>query len=302
MAQKLTRAHGPSVCRTLEYRPPYDWNNVLGFFRAHQIPYLESVDETSYERVLSTKSGLGRLRVVHSPNSRSLQLTIWNTTDEDAAEVTANVGRMFDVSANPEVLRDTMKADRYLSTIWTNHPGLRVARSWSGYEALITTVLGQLVSVSFGRVLIDELMRVAGSEAFHPKTAERIFLFPSARQLLGADLSKVRTSVARRATIRSLARLIDEEVLNLTAPISTKALRKILRSVPGVGAWTVEYAAMRGFDDDDAFPATDYALKQELQQHPGINLDCLSPWRAYAAVALWRNFAEKRKEAHESVV
>jgi DNA-3-methyladenine glycosylase II len=302
MAHKLTRAHLPFVSRTLEYRPPYDWENVLGFFRAHQIPYLESVDETSYERVLSTKSGLGCLRVVHLSSSRSLQLTIWNTTDDDAAEVTANVGRMFDVSANPEVLRKTMKAHRYLSTIWKDHPGLRVARSWSGLEALITTVLGQLVSVSFGRLLIDELMRVAGPEASHPNTAERIFLFPSSRQLLGADLSKVRTSVARRATIRSLALLIEDGVLNLAAPISTTALRKVLRSVPGVGAWTVEYTAMRGFDDDDAFPATDYALKQELQRHPKINLDCLSPWRAYAAVALWRNVAEKRTEAHESVV
>jgi DNA-3-methyladenine glycosylase II len=302
MAQKLTRAHGGSLCRTLEYQPPYDWDNVLGFFRAHQIPYLESVDEISYERVLSTKSGLGRLRVVHSSNSRSLHLTIWNTTDEDAAEVTANVARMFDVSANPEVLSETMNGDRYLSTIWTKYPGLRVARSWSGLEALITTVLGQLVSVSFGRVLIDELMRVGGSEAFHPNTSERIFLFPSTRQLLRADLSKVRTSVARKATIRSIALLIEEGVLNLTAPISTTALRKVLRSVPGVGAWTVEYAAMRGFDDDDAFPATDYALKQELHRHPEINIDCLSPWRAYAAVALWSNFAEKRKETHESVV
>ena len=303
MAQKLTRAHGVSLCRTLEYLPPYDWDKVLGFFRAHQIPYLESVDEISYERVLSTKSGLGRLRVVHSSNSRSLQLTIWNTTDEDAAEVTANVARMFDVSANPEVLSETMNGDRYLSTIWTKLPGLRVARSWSGLEALITTVLGQLVSVSFGRVLIDELMRVAGSEAFHPNTPERIFLFPSTAQLLRADLSKVRTSVARKATIRTIAQLIEEGVLNLTAPpISTTALRKVLRSVPGVGSWTVEYAAMRGFDDDDAFPATDYALKQELHRHPEINIDCLSPWRAYAAVALWSNFAEKRKETHESVV
>lgn len=303
MAQKLTRAHGPSVCRTLEYRPPYDWDNVLRFFRAHQIPYLESVDEISYERVLSTKSGLGRLRVVHSSNSRSLKLTIWNTTDEDATEVTANIGRMFDVRANPEVLSETMKADRYLSTIWKKHPGLRVARSWSGIEALVTTILGQLVSVSFGRVLIDELMRAAGAEAFHPNTAERIFLFPRTRQLLEADLSKVRTSVARRATIRSLALLIEEGVLNLQAPISSAtALRKVLRSIPGVGAWTVEYAAMRGFDDDDAFPATDYALKQELQRHPEINIDCLSPWRAYAAVALWRDFAEKRREAHESAV
>lgn len=275
---------------------------MLGFFRSHHIPHLESVDETGYERVVSTKSGLGWLRVVHSPSSRSLRLTIWNATDEDAVEIAANVGRMFDVSARPEVLSEAMAADHYLSTIWKRHSGLRVARSWNGLEALMTTILGQLVSVGFGRVLIDELMKAAGSETFHPKTAEQIVLFPSARQLLAADLSKVRTSAARRATIRSLALLIEKGTLNLSVPISTTALRKILRAVPGVGAWTAEYVAMRGFDDDDAFPATDYGLKQELQLHPDIDINHLRPWRAYAAVALWRSFAERKKEAYESVL
>jgi len=302
MAQKLTRPSGPSVCRTLEYRPPYDWDNVLSFFRAHHVPHLESVDESGYERVVSTKSGLGWFRVVHSASSRSLRLTVSNATGEDAVEITENVERMFDVRARPEVLSEAMEADQYLSTIWKRHSGLRVARSWSGFEALVMTILGQLVSVSFGRVLIDELMRAAGSETSHPKTAEKIVLFPSARELLAADLSKVRTSVARRATIRSLALLIEEGALDLRAPISVTALRKILRAVPGVGPWTAEYAAMRGFDDDDAFPATDYGLKQELQLHPDADIDRLRPWRAYAAVALWKSFAERRRKAYGPVV
>ncbi len=48
----------------------------------------------------------------------------------------------------------------------------------------MTTILGQLVSVSFGRVLTGELMRAAGTVMRHPETSEDIFLFPTAQQLL----------------------------------------------------------------------------------------------------------------------
>jgi DNA-3-methyladenine glycosylase II len=88
------------------------------------------------------------------------------------------------------------------------YPGLRVAALGNGAEAICTTVLGQLVSVSFGRTLINELMRAAGSKAHHPKT-QVIYLFPTAQQIANADLSRVRTSKGRRTTIRALATQIE---------------------------------------------------------------------------------------------
>ena len=59
---------------------------------------------------------------------------------------------------------------------------------------------------------------------------------------------------------------------------------------------------MRGFRDDDAFPGTDYALKQELKRYPEMNVNRVRPWRAYAATALWRSFAAAKGAAYESVV
>ena len=62
---------------------------------------------------------------------------------------------------------------------------------------MVTTILGQLVSVSFGRTLTEELMQSAGMRSRHPKTGEPIHLFPTAKSLLTADLSRVRTSEGR---------------------------------------------------------------------------------------------------------
>lgn len=137
-------------------------------------------------------------------------------------------------------------------------------------------------------------MEAAGSRATHPKTGEKIFLFPTARRILDADLSGVRTSARRRSTLRSLASLTLEGTLSGRASIPGPILKKTLRAVDGIGPWTAEYIAMRGFGDDDAFPGTDYGLKQELKRHPQTDPNRVRPWRAYAAVALWESFAEHK--------
>jgi DNA-3-methyladenine glycosylase II len=91
--------------------------------------------------------------------------------------------------------------------------------------------------------------------------------------------------------------LLTDGVLNLNETYSQAELRTILLGVPSVGVWAAEYVAMRGFSDDDAFPSTDYGLKQELMKRPGLLVSRDHPFRAYAAIALWNSFAESRKVA-----
>jgi 3-methyladenine DNA glycosylase/8-oxoguanine DNA glycosylase len=201
---------------------------------------------------------------------------------------------MFDVDANLNAISEAMQTEPSLFALWKRYPGQRIPRSWSGFESMLTTVLGQLVSVSFGRTLAYELMQAAGKRVRHPRSGALIRLFPTGRQLLKADLSTVRTSESRRIAIRTLATLVADGSLKWDEPIPHDELRKVLRSVPGIGSWTSEYVAMHGFHDDDAFPATDYGLKQELKRRPGIDVNKVRPWRAYAAAVLWKSFAHTR--------
>ena len=286
----------------LSYIPPYDWKSLLATLRAHQLPELEAVDDSGYERVIRTPRGMGWLRVTHLAEKHALHLKVWNTENKYTAAVAKTVRRLFDLDADPTAIQQVMDRDPYLSRAWSLHPGLRIARSWSGFESIVTTILGQLVSVSFGRTLTRELMQAAGTKARHPATASAIHLFPTPKQLLEADLRLVRTSESRRAAIRSVAMLVTDGKLKWTKPIPHDELRRILLSVPGIGAWTSEYVAMRGFHDDDAFPSTDYGLKQELKRLPEVNVNRVRPLRAYAAMALWKSFLELRGMSHEPVL
>jgi 3-methyladenine DNA glycosylase/8-oxoguanine DNA glycosylase len=209
---------------------------------------------------------------------------------------------MFDLDMNPAVIAEHMAGQPHLGDLWRRYPGLRVARTWDRFETLITTILGQLVSVSFGRTLIRELMHSSGERVKHPATGQEIHLFPTPKALRTADLSVVRTSEMRRTAIRTIAALAADGGLPLVGQPEPKGLRRTLLSLPGVGAWSAEYIAMRAFDDNDAFPATDYGLKQEIKRHPKMNVSKVRPWRAYAAAALWKHFAETKGKPDESVV
>jgi AraC family transcriptional regulator of adaptative response / DNA-3-methyladenine glycosylase II len=49
---------------------------------------------------------------------------------------------------------------------------------------------------------------------------------------------------------------------------------------------------MRALGDPDAYPATDIAVINALGRK-GETLDHIKPWRAYAAIRLWRRAAKK---------
>ena len=287
----------------LQYLPPFDGETLLSIFRAHQLPELENVTAQQYERVFHCDGRIGYFRVSHDePGKNALRLTIVGAARHSVPTIEQRVRRMFDLDVDPAAVAEHMAAHPHLGDLWRRYPGLRVARTWDRFETLITTILGQLVSVSFGRTLIRELMQSSGAKAEHPVTGEKIFLFPTPKALLTADLSGVRTSEMRRNAIRAIAALAADGGLPLVGEPEPRELRRTLLALPGVGAWSAEYVAMRAFDDDDAFPATDYGLKQEIKRHPEMNVNQVRPWRAYAAAALWKNFAATKGTPYESVV
>ena len=80
-----------------------------------------------------------------------------------------------------------------------------------------------------------------------------------------------------------------------------------LQTLPGIGAWTAHYIALRALRWPDAFPSGDVALQSALgvreANHPAAAAEALSqrwrPWRGYATVprlaVIIKNIAVSRK-------
>ena len=79
-----------------------------------------------------------------------------------------------------------------------------------------------------------------------------------------------------------------------------ETIRRQLHAIKGVGEWTVEYFAMRALNEPDAFPASDLGLRHALgtPDKPATAAEVRrqsenwAPWRAYAALHLWKELAD----------
>ena len=142
-------------------------------------------------------------------------------------------------------------------------------------------------------------MRGYGDAITHPVLGETTYLFPSPQVLAKSDLSEVRTTAARREAIRDFSRRVLAGAISLSEVQDPTAFRKALLASKGLGPWSAEYISLRALDDTDAFPKTDLILKRALELHPELDLELIRPWRSYAAIYLWKEFAQtlsKRKK------
>jgi AraC family transcriptional regulator of adaptative response / DNA-3-methyladenine glycosylase II len=159
-----------------------------------------------------------------------------------------------------------------------------------------------LVSAEQRCHLVDQLVRGHGEEIAHPISGEKTHLFPGAAILAECDLVTVKTTMARKEAIREFSRRVLSGAILLSEAQDPLLFRKALLETNGIGPWSAEYISLRSIGDTDAFPRTDLILKRVLELHPDLDVAAIKPWRSYAAIYLWKEFAQilsKRKRKNE---
>ncbi|MES2529141.1 MAG: AlkA N-terminal domain-containing protein [Bdellovibrionota bacterium] len=261
----------------LSYRPPFNWEDTLSFFRNHLITGIETVTDHSYGRPFQG----GRFLVTHDQKNHCLNLTVFSDDPSSLFLVAQRVRRMFDLDSDPMLIAESFRKDKFMAKLWKKNPGLRVARGWDAFETSVCTILGQLVSVAVARTLVKELVENYGKDG----------LFPTPEILVKSDLKKIRTTEKRRDSIRALSAAVMKGEIDFTTPQDSREMKKKLEELPGIGRWSAEYISLRALGDTDAFPGTDLILKRAMIANPKIELKKIEPWTSYAAIYLWKEFA-----------
>ena len=274
----------------LPYRPPYDWESILSFYQSHSITGIERVSADSFERRFRINNKLGFLRVRAGKNC--LRIQVVPGEPGIVAEVKKRVRKMFDLDCDPRVIAASFARTPFLAKLCARFPGLRLPGAWDPFETAICAILGQLVSAGHRAALIDQLVQNYGKEIVDPISGEKARLFPAPLVLVNAELSAVKTTQARREAIRDFSRRVSSGALSLADQQEPAALRKALLNTKGIGLWSSEYISLRAVGDTDAFPRTDLILKRALALHPELDLTGVKPWRSYAAMYLWKAFAQ----------
>lgn len=211
------------------------------------------------------------------------------------------VRAMFDLGADPLRISEHLRRDERLQKSVRSRPGMRVPGAWDGFELAIRAILGQQVSVTGATTMAGRLVTAFGEPLCGHGDDRLTHLFPRPAQLVEADLSTVGIIRSRAGAIRELSRRVCDGTLVIDASSELEETVEQLCGIPGIGPWTAQYVAMRALHEPDAFPATDLGLLQALA-NDGESMTSRAltkmaqawrPWRAYAAMHLWRIRARK---------
>lgn len=292
-------ASGPAgaVTLTLRYRPPYDWDGLLGFLAARAIPGVEVVEGDRYARAIVLDGEAGTLAVRPVGGERlAVEVRFPRLTALPA--ILARVRRVFDLSADPARIGEDLSRDPALAPLVAARPGLRVPGAWDGFELAVRAILGQQISVPAAVKLAGRLTADYGDplpQAWRVPGIDRTF--PAPERLAGADIAALGLMPGARArAISAIAAAVVADPALFGPRASLEAAVERLRALPGVGDWTAQYIAMRQLREPDAFPAADIGLMRALAGPDGVRptpaqllarAEAWRPWRAYAALHLW---------------
>jgi O-6-methylguanine DNA methyltransferase len=282
----------------LFFKPPYDWQTIIRFYESHPIPGVERVTEYGFERVFRIGNSIGFLQVRSRVDESHLELRVVTEEPKILPQIASRVRKMFDLDSDPVLIADSLARVPLLARLCDRFPGLRLPGGWDAFETAICSILGQLVSAEQRSNLIGQLVHAYGDEIFHPLSGEKTRLFPGPEVLAKSDLSEVKTTGARREAIRNFSCRVLGGAISLSEAQDPMEFRKALLETKGIGPWSAEYISLRAIRDTDAFPKTDLILKRVLERHPDFDFETVKPWRSYAAIYLWKGFAQllsKRK-------
>ena len=256
----------------LYYRPPYDSNFMLSFFKKRSIEALEWGDDNSYGRTFEFNGTQGRFTAKHIKEKNRFDVIIDLNDIKHLKAIVNNIRRILDLDVDLDSVEQNLK-ESFDGQLPIN-TGVRLPGVWSMFEAGIRAVLGQQISVVAAKNLVTILVANLGV-AIGDK-----FLFPTPQAIANSDLNFLKIPGSRKQTLNNLA----NHFLENSEPEAPHNWLKL----KGIGPWTTDYACMRGLSDPDIFLGGDLGVKKAIgHANYKFEPEQASPWGSYLTFQLW---------------
>ena len=204
--------------------------------------------------------------------------------------------KVFNRDNFQQLCNQLAKRDPHLKAIIAQygHPPM-----WSrpaSFESLIHIILEQQVSLAAAKAALEKLRQKLGKI-----TAPRLLLLTD-EELRACYFSRQKTGYAR---CLAAAIVTKKLVLKKLATASDEEIRAQLKSIKGIGDWTVDIYLLFVLQRADVFPTGDLAMMnalKEVKQLPKQTaketiLQMAEAWRPYRSLAtmlLWHHYIKTR--------
>ena len=287
---------GDGIAVTLGYRPPYDVREMLQFLQQRGIAGVEQIDVAAHTVARTLRlddDTCGWVACRFEPEQHRVQVRVAESLAPQLPRVIARVRAWLDLDADPAAIHAVLGAD------FPALAGLRVPGTLDGFELAVRAVVGQQVTVAAARTLTTRLVERFGTPLATPIDGlTRLFPTPATlAAATGDELGQLGLVRQRQAAIHALAQAVSSGQIRLHAGADVAATMDALKALPGIGAWTADYIALRALRWPDAFPSGDVALQKALSPD-GQRLTARAaegraerwrPWRAYAVIRAWHS-------------
>ena len=286
-----------TITLRLPARPPFDGAGVMRYLADHSVTGLESASADTYERAILLPHGVARITLSVDGDAVTCVARLDNIAD--VSTLVARVRRLFDLDADSLAIDAALARDEVLAPLVERQPGMRIPGAMDVTEALFRTLVGQQISIAAARTVLGRLTRELGTVV-----DDETVLFPSAEQFAERGHEVLKGPATRIQSIIGVAEALASGDLHLDVGMPVAEFTERLTALPGIGAWTAGYLAMRVLGSPDVLLSSDLvvlhaardlglpATAKSLAAHG----ERWAPWRSYAGLHLWRSRASSPPE------
>ena len=276
---------------------------------------VQRFDGKTYRRLLSggRTAALVTVEQIGGASNARLRVVLEGpAAGTKAAEAAARrlVGTARGAGADVTLFYRAARLDPLLAPLVRRFRGLRIAGYPSLWEALVTAILSQQVTLTLAFGIRAQLATHFGRSR---KVGGEIFsAFPEPKRIAAAGergLQGFRMSAAKIGTVARLARAFASGELSeakIAAMPDDLAVER-LTAIKGIGRWTAETALLRGLARADAFPAGDLGIVKYLaeglfehgrratESEMRAFAERWKPWRGFALAYAWAELARRQR-------
>lgn len=276
--------------------------------RRHPSNVVDRWDGRAFRRVLVTTAGIYEVRVVETgqPAAPRLEVEVFGPDpNRPASEISRDLQRILGTQRDLSEFYRLAAEDSRLAALAEPFRGFKPPRFPSLFEALVSAIACQQVTLTLGILLLNRLAGLYGPSPELPAAPARAF--PRPEDLSAADPETLRAAGFSRQKARAiigLARAVVEGTCDLEAVAELDDEKAIARltELRGVGRWTAEYALLRGLGRTHVFPQGDAGARNGLRQwlaperSPDLGeIDkAMAPWRAFQGLIYFHLLLRRR--------
>lgn len=272
--------HSADINLFLPCQRPYNWPQVRDFIATHKLERVEDIGENHYARAFDWQQSEGHIQAVFNSTRCGFDVTLKLTDLQYIQPVMGNLARMLDTNAQPELIHDALLSAGVSEQHLTR--GLRFPGTWDAFEAGCRAIVGQQISFKAATSYINRL------DNHIDKQNQFGAVFPTAQDVLKQPVDFLKMPASRQRTLMAFA---ESCIHHGDVPDS-----QILLAVKGIGPWTCQYIALRGYNACDIYLKGDLIVRN-MAEALSVSPDSAAPWRSYLTLQMWHIALEERAQA-----